>query len=121
MSLKIVAPVVVKPDIDSKKASTNVVEFSLNKKGNAPNNEKISHTVPTIKYPSFLPRFCFVFLNMNEIINPVPAVSPIAYRNPCNDSLKQTPGIRHNAIRIASKSSKAPMIFAISLQASHRH
>lgn len=49
MSVKMVAAVVVKPDIVSKKASAADVVVPLSIKGSIPKNEKSIHTIPTIR------------------------------------------------------------------------
>ena len=48
MSVIIVAPVVVKPDIDSKKASPKLLIDPLKRNGNVPKRLKINHVAVTI-------------------------------------------------------------------------
>ena len=55
MSLRIVAPVVVKPLIVSKNASVYDVQYPDSLYGNAPTNEAISHEKPVIPAPSRIP------------------------------------------------------------------
>ena len=43
------APVVVKPDVDSKKASVMLVMLPCIRKGNMPKNEKITHAAVTTR------------------------------------------------------------------------
>ena len=56
MLVSIVAPVVVHPDIDSKKASPKLVIEPLIRKGNVPKILNISHIPVTIIYPSLFPK-----------------------------------------------------------------
>ena len=46
-SSRMVAPVVVNPDIVSKKASVRLVMLPWMRKGNMPNSEKMTHTAVT--------------------------------------------------------------------------
>ena len=55
MPLSAVAPVVVKPDIVSKKATDGRVTIPLRRKGSIPIMEKSSHVVDTIKKASRRP------------------------------------------------------------------
>ena len=48
-----VAPVVVKPDIASKKASVTDATVPFRRKGNIPNNANKTHVVVTMKNESF--------------------------------------------------------------------
>ena len=52
MRVKMVAPVVVKPDKASKKPSVKVGTVLLNKKGMAPNKDNTSHEMQTTNTPS---------------------------------------------------------------------
>ena len=77
MSLNMVAPVVVKPDIVSKKASVKDKSLTEKKNGSAPKSEKMIHEKLTITYPSRFPRFSLLkFLFTNQSRNPDKAVTP---------------------------------------------
>jgi hypothetical protein len=54
MSEKMVAPVVVNPETDSKKASTKLVVTPESIKGNAPKKPRKIQPIATIRYPSLL-------------------------------------------------------------------
>ena len=54
--VRIVAPVVVKPDIDSKKASPKLVIEPLIRNGKVPKMLKIIQVPVTIMYPSLCPK-----------------------------------------------------------------
>ena len=70
-SWMIVAPVVVSPDIDSKKESTNERFGEPEKKGIAAMIVKIIHDISVNKNADNTSTSWFFFLKVNEIFNPV--------------------------------------------------
>jgi hypothetical protein len=66
MSVKIVAPVVVKPEIDSKKASVKLSADELNKYGREPNALKSSQIHVLIINPSLVP---YTFSSLRRGVN----------------------------------------------------
>ena len=72
MSVIIVAPVVVKPDIDSKKASVKLSIDPLKIKGKVPKRLKIIQIPVTMIYPSFFP---YTFSSFRRGVN---TIAPVA-------------------------------------------
>ena len=62
MSFKTVAPVVVIPDIASKKASATVLTVPLSINGNIPNIAKRIHVIVTIKKESLISKLSILLL-----------------------------------------------------------
>ena len=79
MSMRIEAPVVVNPDIDSKNASTGLDILPDIRKGNAPKIALVTHPNVTIANPS-LTLISDSPLVVNQAINPIPAVIPTEMR-----------------------------------------
>ena len=76
-----VAPVVVKPDMVSKKASVTLSIYPPNKKGNMPKNEKRIQIRVTINMPSRRPADFSLALKPNaQNKKPVAAINPLAIR-----------------------------------------
>ena len=69
-----VAPVVVNPDMVSKKASATEVRYPPNKNGNIPNREKMTHENDTSRNTSRLPISLSCFREQIANRNPTQAV-----------------------------------------------
>lgn len=80
MSFKMLAPVVVNPEILSKKASVKEGIDPVRMKGIAPKKEMLIHPKATIASPSFTEISSDV-LKMKENDKPIPAIKKATSRN----------------------------------------
>ena len=108
-----VAPVVVNPDIASKKASLTLSGVSQRMKGNMPNSEKTIHTIEASSMPSR--RFSILFSGREKKLNdsPVNSVSTMAMANAIlSCSWLSNDTVSGNAIKPASIIRSWPSTFS---------
>ena len=105
------APVVVKPDVDSKKASVTFVMLPCIRNGNIPKNENTTHAAVTTTYASLRLRLLSASRPRYRKKKPLPKVISSDIRKAIRSSSPNEKAIRaHNDMNNASMNSSEPII-----------